>query len=186
MMVTLSVIGVIMAVAVPSFLPGMYRTELHGAADAVATFLGRARMRAMAERRCVKVELVAGSNTPTQLTELRAATYNTFDCDNPGPLIDGAAPLFVVDERLFLEPKAVTVEFRRPAAGALTPEEVIWRPTGWLTSSDSDLSNDDVEIRVRHRNIAGGPDFRVVLADGHGPLCMLDTGVSPPSAPSCF
>jgi len=186
LMIVVVILGIITAIAVPSFVPMLHRSQLQAATESVASFLGKARVRATSERRCVKVVVVTATNTETAMTHLQMQRYNTFDCENPGPLIDSGASLYGVVDNLYIETERVTVEMRRPAGAALGTQELIYRSSGWLHSADATTTDDDVEIRVTHARLSGVQAFRPVLADAHGPICVNEPGVSLGSNPSCF
>lgn len=185
-MLVVAVLGVIVALAAPSFLPMTQRSQLHGSAEALVGFAGRARMRAMAEHRCVKVRVVTATNHAGARTQLEMVRYNTFDCDDPGPLIDSSRPLYELVERLVLDHEPVTVELRRPGGGPLASQEATWRGSGWLLSPDATLTDDSIEVRLRHARLTAPSDFRSVLLDTHGPTCVRPMGASIAAGETCF
>jgi prepilin-type N-terminal cleavage/methylation domain-containing protein len=71
-MVTVAVLGIVAALALPNLTPMIHRLQLSRAGSAVAAFVSQAQTRAMADRRCTRVRVVAG--------ELVSEVANVFDC----------------------------------------------------------------------------------------------------------
>lgn len=73
-MVTVAIVGIIASLALPSVLPLRDAARLLGSADLVATTIVRARLEAMAQKRCVRFTLPTPSSFDIEM-------LNTFDCD---------------------------------------------------------------------------------------------------------
>jgi prepilin-type N-terminal cleavage/methylation domain-containing protein len=193
-MITVVIVGVVAAVATPNLLPAVQQATLDGGGEAVAAFLARARAEAMTSRRCVRVWI------PSTATEdLVAERLNTFDCDIapttlPGGIgIDGTANVWIEFARLRPDAQVLQLSFRQvpssSTSGHLAPgsvsgtptgftgDELRFRPNGRVFSSDATLTDDDAVLEVRHRRLSG--DFKVVLVEGNGLLCVLPRGADP-------
>lgn len=75
-MIVVAILGIIAAIAVPSFLPELRKTQVDNGTESVAAFLSRARVEAMLSKRCVRVWI--DSTNPRRMV---AERLNTFDCD---------------------------------------------------------------------------------------------------------
>jgi prepilin-type N-terminal cleavage/methylation domain-containing protein len=75
-MVVVAILGIIAAIAVPSFLPELRKAHVENSTESVAAFIGRARLEAMTSKRCVRVWI--DSTNPRRMA---AERLNTFDCD---------------------------------------------------------------------------------------------------------
>ena len=88
LMVTLAVLGVIAALAVPSFLDYRARTALRGAGDQLVSMWGDARFEALRRNQMVKVGI---RTTPAGAFCIGAATTTDPDDDTPCDCFDAAA-----------------------------------------------------------------------------------------------
>jgi prepilin-type N-terminal cleavage/methylation domain-containing protein len=190
-MVVVAILGIFAAIATPSLVRQVHRARLDVTAEGVAGFLDAARVEAMASKRCVRVVVVGD-------TALRLERLNTFDCDvDPlsAPRIDGSAAglpstlwkplrtMTVAQEgtRVALDvPPAETSGGAPGSVGAAS--EVRYRPNGRIWGQDLDLANDDGVFVVTHPSLPAR-DFKKILADGAGLLCILPRGVDPPAGP---
>jgi prepilin-type N-terminal cleavage/methylation domain-containing protein len=197
-LITVAIIGIIAALALPNMLPEVQRATLDGAAENVASFVARARSEAMTAKRCVRVWVPSGA-----LHEIVAERLNTFDCDAtpatlPGGIgIDGTATVWEEFTRLRLDSKRLTVAFTQapdssraadlaPGSVVGTPtgftgDEIRFRPNGRVFSDDATvLTNDDAILIVGHLSLPAAADTKQVLVDGNGLICTLTRGASPP------
>lgn len=191
-MVVVSILGVLAALAAPSLLIEVQKATLTSTSDSVASFIVRAQNEAMVSRRCVRVRVTAGGR------ELVADRLNTFDCDNDpasASKIDGTANVFVPVAKLKLESSALVVTFDG-TDGSVVPDEcdpapggagneIRFRPNGRVFSSDNVLTDDDGVLTVRHTTMPAGGDQnrQLVLVNGHGLICVLKRGEALTGAP---
>jgi prepilin-type N-terminal cleavage/methylation domain-containing protein len=195
-LVTVAIIGVLTAVALPNLLPEVARQTLEGGAENVAAFLSRARSDAMSTKRCVRVWV------PTTATnEVVAERLNGFDCDiTPATVvaggIDGSGRVWTEFARLRLDSAALSVAFRQApsssSAAAVAPgsavgapagfdgNELRFRPNGRVFSQDVVFTNDDAVLDVRHRGLPAS-DEKAILVEGNGLLCVFARGEDPPT-----
>lgn len=183
-MIAVAVLGIAMAVAVPSLLPTVQRAQLEGSADKVAAFLAHARSEALASRRCVRV-YIDGART------LRMEKLNTFDCDDApttAPPIAGTA-IWLPITSLDLERSTLTLTMPTAPGDAMpgsVANELRFRSTGRLfaaggtTISTVTPTNDDVVLRVTHSQIHPATQaFKNILVDQNGLICAIARGQSP-------
>jgi prepilin-type N-terminal cleavage/methylation domain-containing protein len=195
--VTLAILGVVAALAIPNLLPAVQQATLDGSGESVAAFLARARSEAMTTKRCVRVWIPS-----TATHDLVAERLNTFDCDRtpatlPGGLgIDGTARVWIEFARLRPDSTTLQLTLRQapssstataPAPGSVagTPAgfpgaEIRFRPNGRVFSNDAatNLTDDDAVVVVRHPRLPTS-DFKAVLVDGSGLICALPRGGEP-------
>ena len=198
-LVTVAIIGIISAIALPNMLPEVQRATVEGATENVASFLARIRSEAMTAKRCVRVWVPSGA-----LHEIVAERLNTFDCDTTpttlpgGTGIDGTATVWEEFTRLRLDSNRLTVTFTQapdssrvanlaPGSAIGTPtgftgDEIRFRPNGRVFSDDAAtvLTNDDAILAVAHLSLPGAANIKRVLVDGNGLICTMPRGVSPP------
>jgi len=172
-MVVVAILSVISALAVPNLLPVMKQVQLSSEADAVAAFLSRAQLEAMAKKRCVKVEITNGGRT------LVASRLNVFDCDiNPGsaPVIESGLGTWI--QFASHTPGTPTISLSFDPAPSESGTEIRFRPSGRLWSADEDVSDDDGVIKVTHGTLTGTNTTKV-LAEAQGLICVLKRGENP-------
>lgn len=202
-MVTVALVGIVAALAVPAMLPEVHKATLEGGAENVASFLARARAEAMTTKRCVRVWVPS-----TATHEIVAERLNTFDCDvTPATLpagigIDGTANVWIEFAHLRLDSRRLAVSFVQvpsssasgaPAPGSVvgtpasfTGNELRFRPSGRIFSNDDvampgRLRNDDAVLRVTHADLVAGTSNRKnILVDSVGLLCVFPRGLNPP------
>jgi prepilin-type N-terminal cleavage/methylation domain-containing protein len=196
-LVTVAIVGIVAALAVPNLLPEVQKATLDGGGENVAAFLSRARAEAMTGKRCVRVWLPSSSRS-----EAVAERLNSFDCDaTPATLpggagIDGTTKVWIEFARLRLDSTALALGFRQApsssTAAALAPgsavgspvgftgDELRFRPNGRVFSNDATttLTDDDAVLVLRHPQL-GATGFKVVLVEGNGLICVLPRGVEP-------
>jgi prepilin-type N-terminal cleavage/methylation domain-containing protein len=186
MMLVVAILAVLAALAVPAMGPTVDVAKLEGGAEIVAAFLTRAQAEAMASKRCVRVRLDA-----TQPGTLVAERLNSFDCDTPdvsapGMLIDASAGLWVELARAKLDASILTIAFdpvpsetSAAALGGGEPDQLRFRPSGRLFSSDATLTDDDGVLKITHAGIAGPARTKKILVEAQGLICVLDRGTDP-------
>jgi len=169
-MMVVAVLGIIAAVAVPSLLPVIQRSELGGATDNVVGFVSRARVQAFSDRRCV--QLLIGAKVAGQRQRLTLRELNTYDCDGTtahaqalatAPRIVAGGDLWLEIDALDIESPNVIVEFVDPLVNAEghTGEELRFRGNGRLWSATANTAGDDMTIRLRHERSGEQKQFRV-------------------------
>lgn len=198
-LVTVAIIGIVAAIALPSMLPEVQKATLEGGAENVASFIARARSEAMTGKRCVRVWIPS-----TALSEVVAERLNNFDCDNnptalPGGAglgIDGTSAVWIELARLRLDSKRLTVAITQapnssraaslaPGSSVGTPagftgDEIRFRPNGRVFSNDAGVfTNDDGIVTVTHGSLASG-GTKQILVDGNGLICTMPRGATPP------
>lgn len=172
--ITVAILGIAAALAVPSLLPLIHRAQLDGATETAANLMARARAEAMYSKRCVRVRVVANV--------LEVDRLNSFDCESPGtaPLVDTGAGTWINIERVRAESPAVT--FTLTDDPAATAGELRIRPNGRSFSNDGgtagDFTNDDALFTVTHPFEPAGTNFRQVLYNGNGLVCAARRGVT--------
>lgn len=184
MMLVVSILAVMAALSVSSMTPTVDTAKLEGAAEALASFLAQAQAEAMASKRCVRVRFNG--------TDVVAERENAFDCDiSPAtaPLIDQSAALWVPFATLRLDNSNVTAialdtipsETTAIALGGTEPNQLRFRPSGRLFSSDAVLTDDDGVFTVTHTGMstAGPARTKKVLVEAQGLICVLQRGVNP-------
>jgi prepilin-type N-terminal cleavage/methylation domain-containing protein len=179
-MVTIAIVGIIAALALPSVLPLRASAQLLGNSDLVATTLVRARFEAMAQKRCVRFR----AETPTTVT---LELLNAFDCDeDPGsaPRPDGASPLWVplLTQPVRLEEGVQVTVIEAPASSpgpAGAPGEIRFRPSGRVFGQDADLTNDSALLEVSSPRGA-----HEIFVQGNGLICRLKGAQTPVSGPA--
>lgn len=174
-MVAVAILGIVAALAVPTLLPVIDRSELGGATDNVLGLVARVRVQAFADRRCVQLLIepkVAGVRQSLVVREL-----NTFDCDgitahaqpiDSAPRVVAGGPLWVEIDRLTFENERIEARFvNHPATltnahgNDLGNEELRFRGNGRVWSPDGVLTDDDVTIELRHRRSGETKRFRI-------------------------
>ncbi len=197
-LVTVAIIGIIAAIALPNMLPEVQKATLEGGAENVASFIARVRSEAMTAKRCVRVWVPS-----TALSEVVAERLNNFDCDNtptalPGGAglgIDGTGAVWIEFARLRLDSKRLTVGITQapnssraaslaPGSAVGTPagftgDEIRFRPNGRVFSNDALFTNDDGIVTVTHGSLASG-GAKKILVDGNGLICTMPRGATPP------
>lgn len=207
-MVVIAILGIIAALAAPSFQPLIYRSEMDYAAEQAASFFHQARMRAISDRRCTRVRIADGGPPAVLVGEV----LNTFDCgdaEHPtqhpstAPRIVSGQPTWREFGRVRLGRTNVSVDWVTAAdadwtdgniaTGEAPPVEdpspdpadagilqVRYRPTGRIYSYDTNVTDDDGLIAVHHARLPD--DRKAVLLESHGPICILPRGVLPGGA----
>jgi prepilin-type N-terminal cleavage/methylation domain-containing protein len=187
-MVVLAILGVVAALALPGMLPMIHKAKLDGAAEIVAGVVVQARTRAMSARRCVRVRLETVAGQPNVVAE----ELRTFDCDvdpSTAPRTDntslGATNLWNEVARARLDTAGISLALNPGASegldewGGPVVYDPVYRATGRLFSSDTNIDDDDVAIELTHAQVAADQNRRYVLLEAHGPVCMLPRGVVP-------
>lgn len=184
-MVSVAIVGIVAALAVPSLLPEIHKAQLEGATESAANVFARARMEAMLAKRCTRIRLV----DPRTLI---AEVLNSFDCESPAnnKRVDTSLALWLEIDTLRPESPSVTFTFAVGSGGQLPAHpggEVRFRPNGRVYSGDGtasaptlDLTNDDGIFVVQHTKLSLASTTRKILIDGTGLICALPRGVTPP------
>ncbi|MEW5849300.1 MAG: prepilin-type N-terminal cleavage/methylation domain-containing protein [Myxococcota bacterium] len=178
-MVVISLVSILVAMGVPGLSPFVGKTKLDGETEAVAGLLAQARSAAMMDRRCVRVR-VTGNRT------LVAEKLNVYDCENPNSspvYINGGGPVWLELDRLTLGDQLTVTWEHEPSE---TPGELRYRPTGRLFSSDTTLTDDDGVLRVTQSTLPSPINQKRILAEAHGPICVLNRGETPPGSAGNF
>lgn len=182
MMLVIGIVAVLAAVSVSTMGTSVDTAKLEGNAEALGSFLAQAQAEAMASKRCVKVRF-SGS-------DLVAERLNSFDCDAPAtaPLIDTSAPLWVpfatfkVDNSVIdLAFDPVPSETTASALGGTEQDQLRFRPSGRLFSSDNLLNDDDGVIKLTHTGMpsSGTGRTKKVLVEAQGLICDINRGTDP-------
>lgn len=192
-MVVVTIIAIVAAIAVPQLLPEVHKARAVGATEIVAATLARARAEAMMGKRCVRVYVDSTNNRRVVVERL-----NTFDCDTtpatfpPGFNnlgLDGTNKVWAPITTVVIDPGtsvALTVAPSDTAAcstpngsAAGTPPGfncsfLIFRPNGrvWTTNVDPD---DDAVFNVTH-NALGAAGGRNILVNSNGNICVYGVG----------
>lgn len=172
-MIVVAMLGVIATLAVPNLQPMLKSEGLVAAGASVAGFVTQARVRAMTDRRCVRVRIDSATNPAVLVAE----KLNAFDCENPSaPLIESTAPLWTEVARLRLEQETLVLSLA--PAPSDTPGELRFRPSGRLFSADDDLNDDDAIVQVRQPALPPSLNLIRVVVDAPGPVCALPPGAA--------
>ena len=196
-MITVSILGIIAAIALPNMLPEVQKATLEGGVDAAASFIARARSEAMTTKRCVRIWIPSKA-----LNQIVAERLNNFDCDNtpaslPGGAgvgIDGTAVVWAEFAALRLDSAQLRVAITQaptsskqaalaPGSAIGTPlgfigDEIRFRPNGRVFSDDTILTDDDAIVSVTHQGLVG--KSKQILIDGNGLICSCGLDVRPP------
>lgn len=202
-MVTVAILGIAMSVALPQILPEVQKAQLDGAGEKVAAFLARARTEAMTSRRCVRV-YIEGAAQPAR-HRLVMERLNSFDCDDDpvtAPKNDGSGDVWKRLAILDLERDTLELSFDPGIPAAERPPDFLtatanfaqnsearFRPSGRLYSRivnlpayPAALRDDDVVVRINHLRMVpsmASQNFKKVLVDAHGLICVLPRGSNP-------
>lgn len=185
MMLVISITAVLAAVSVSTMGPSVDTAKLEGNAEALASFLASAQSEAIASKRCVKVRFATGSST-----ELIGERLNSFDCEAPStaPRIDASKALWVRFASFRVDNAVVTMAFdpapsetSASALGGDEKDQLRFRPSGRLFSSDETLNDDDGVIKLTHTRMptASAGRTKKVLVEGHGLICDVNRGTDP-------
>jgi prepilin-type N-terminal cleavage/methylation domain-containing protein len=170
-MIVVAILGILATIAVPNLQPMLKSEGLIAAGGSIAGFVAQARVRAMTERRCMRVRI----DSATAPAMLVAEKLNAFDCENPSaPLIDTALPLWIEVSRLRLEQETLALSFAPPPSD--TTSEIRFRPSGRTFSADDDLNDDDAIVQVKQPALPAATGFVRVVVDAPGPVCALPPG----------
>jgi prepilin-type N-terminal cleavage/methylation domain-containing protein len=167
MLITVSLLGIIAALAVPAMQPTVAEFRVYSSATAVASFIDDARRRAVAEGRCTRVRSLNGR----LITERRNAT----DCVNL--TLEGwtsAEMTLGLEGPVKLDLQALT----NPGVTPTADHMIIFRPSGRLYGDgDLDTSDDGVRIVMTESQ---AQDFRAVIVTAQGRVCLRNYGLSLP------
>ncbi|MBI1947979.1 MAG: type II secretion system protein [Deltaproteobacteria bacterium] len=203
-MLVVVILGVAAALAIPNLLPEVRKAKVDSGAEAVASFLARARTEAMLSKRCVRAWVDS-----TDARRMSAERLNSFDCDVaaatfPSGYANGLdssgtvwVPLGAAGTLLLESPRLTVSLFDAPAStsgcvaaiGSVsgTPAghpcgEVVFRPNGRVWQQDGFIADpaaaptddDDAVFEVVHGDAP--TEFRRVLVNSNGYICTLDRG----------
>jgi prepilin-type N-terminal cleavage/methylation domain-containing protein len=195
-MVVVSILAIIAALAGPTLGPMKYAIEVDGVTQQVGAFLGRARAEAMAQRRCVRVT-IPGTQPPSVMV---AELLNVYDCDDApatAARANGATPLAAgnlwiefarlridrADIRIAFDPAPPETVTGAPGSTGGNPE-LRFRPTGRLWAPPSVANPGDGVVRVTHQRLPAASSFKEVLVQRHGPICTQQRGVDLSGGPT--
>jgi prepilin-type N-terminal cleavage/methylation domain-containing protein len=185
MMLVIAITAVLAAVSVSTMAPSVDSAKIEGNAEALASFLASAQGEAMASKRCVKVRFATGSTT-----ELIGERLNSFDCEAPAtaPRIDASKALWVPFATFRVDNAVIALAFdpapsetTAAALGAGEQDQLRFRPSGRLFSSDETLSDDDGVIKLTHTRMSSAFAGRSkkVLVEAQGLICDINRGTDP-------
>lgn len=176
-MVTLAILAIVAALAVPSLLPEVQKAQLTTSVDAVAAFIGAARDEAMLQRRCTRLRLDPPDG-PADVLVIESS--NSLTCedvveDRPlaGRRIDPLQPPWVETRRLKLESPRLEASFTAELPVFEIPQ-LRFRPTGRVWTNDSIVSDDNVSLTLLHPVLQRR---RHVLVMSNGFICTPLPGV---------
>ena len=180
MMLVVAILAIMAAIAVPSMSPQVDAAKLEGTAEGIASLLWRAQAEAMSSKRCVRVRLSGA--------DVIAERENSFDCDTAAAasaLIDNTSPLWIQIADFKLDGSLMTAAFSpvpgessAAALGGSEPDQIRFRPSGRLFSSDTNVTNDDGVILITHARMTRGNTVKV-LVESQGLICVLKRGQDP-------
>jgi prepilin-type N-terminal cleavage/methylation domain-containing protein len=195
-MVVVSILAIIAALAAPTLGPMKHAIELDGVSQQVGAFLGRARAEAMAQRRCVRVT-IPGTQPPAVMV---AELLNTYDCDDTpatAARANGATPLSAANlwleiARLRIDRTNIRITFDpappETATGAPgsagTNPELRFRPTGRLFAAPTVANPGDGVVRVSHQLLPAASSFKEILIQRQGSICTQLRGVDLTGGPT--
>ncbi len=169
MMIVVSILGVLAALAVPDLSPAVHNAKLRSSLDEVVNFLERARRNARAEGRCHRVE-VQGNTTMVM------SRRDTADCFTAADLGTGWTEV----ARASVPAQGMTYDMETTAAVAAPASEkfIIFRPNGRLRGDgDLDVKDDGGRIYVTYDKTANiGVD---VIVTSFGRICGNRVGSRP-------
>ncbi|MBI1948208.1 MAG: prepilin-type N-terminal cleavage/methylation domain-containing protein [Deltaproteobacteria bacterium] len=163
MMVVVSILAVLAAIAVPDLTPAVHNAKLRAQIDEVASFIENARRSARGEGRCYRVVQTGAS--------LQMQRRGNADCYTPvnGTLSGGGW-------------SAVAATLTPPAGFTYTlqsvPNELVFRPSGRVRGDgDLDVTDDGARVVIQYARI---PQRHVeVLITSQGRLCPLINAGAP-------
>lgn len=181
-MLVIAIVALLAAVGVSTLGPSIDTAKLEGGAEALASFVAQAQQEAMTSKRCVRITL------PTNKKAV-AERLNSFDCDDEPStaLIDASAgpwvefATFTPDNSavLSIELDPVPSETTAAALGGTEVDQIRFRPSGRLFSSDDDITDDDGVIKITHTGMSGSGNFKKILVEAQGFICDINRGTNP-------
>lgn len=159
-MIVLAILGILAALAVPSFLPITWQSELGLSSEQVASFFHRARMQAMNDRRCTRV-VIDSVGPPAVLIAEVANVYDCGDSLNGGqhpsnaPKLDSTGGTWIEFARLTVGRHNVKVDWYDAGEADWTDDDPATGeapPIGMLaTAEDPTPDPADTRLEVRYR-----------------------------------
>lgn len=167
MLVVVSLLGIISALAVPNIAPTAASYRLHAQTAELAAVIDQARRRAVSEGRCYRVRLSGGS--------IVVEGRNSSDCVNLN--LDGWNTRSAIMGRDGTT--VFTVQSLTDASGVTAADHrIVFRPNGTLWG-DGDLTVTDDGARILLTNTSA-PEQRAVIIQATGRVCTRNHNGSAP------
>lgn len=163
-MVVVSILGLMAAIAVPNLLPLVHAGKLSGASLQLAGFIESARARALAEGRCYRVRVAGSSMIVERRTGTDCVTLSKEGWQGPLRTLPLPGVIFSID--------ATTTDAFDGANNRM-----IFRPSGRLRG-DGDLLTTDDHARVTI-TIPGIADRATVEVMASGRICTQTVATVP-------
>lgn len=183
-MVTMAILSIIAALAVPNMLPEVQKAQLTTSVDAVAAFIGAARDEAMLQRRCTRVRLDPPDG-PSDVLVIETA--NALSCEDvlegrplAGQRVEPLQPPWVESRRLKLESPRLEATFTAEVPVLEIPQ-LRFRPTGRVWTQDTFIDDDSVAITLLHPALG---QRRHVVVRPNGFICTPPPGTIAEGDPS--
>lgn len=157
-MVVISILGIITALAVPNLQPLAQSSRLQATTEQVATFVDTARRRAFNEGRCYRVRA-------TSVTNLVMEARLRSDCVNLGT---SAGEWSAALQSLRTDGVNLALLSLTTSAADGANNRLVFRPSGRLHGDGDLVANDGAVIRLE---VPGGDDKRTVVVTGVGQVC---------------
>lgn len=183
-MVTISILMVIAAIAVPSLLPQVQLAQLSTSVDAVASFAAAARDEAMLARRCTRIRMVAVDVLVVEIANSLSCEETTDGAVVAARRIDPTRPAWQEIRRLKLESPRLDATFVVTPAPLSTLPQLRFRPTGRVWTNDLRVQDDNVAIALLHPVLK---QTRHVVVLNNGFICTPPPGtITNATAPEAF
>ncbi len=168
MLVVVAILGIMAAIAVPNLQPLLRAEALRAAGHSTSAFVSRARMTALAEKRCVRVRIEQATAPAILVTEV----LDSLDCE------DTTSAGWKESARSTFDKGNLTVSF----LSSPPDDELRFRPSGRVFSADLPFASavppaDSVVLGVTHPELAG--DMIRIVVEGTAVICTLGIGTTP-------
>ena len=163
MMIVVSIVGVIAAIAVPNLAPVLDRSRMFAKAEEVAALLDRARLLAYNEGRCHRVRM-NGSNL-----ELQRLSH--ADCWTTGSLADANWETALATLQPSLSGLTFDIDVVPTSGAEVVSGSIIFRPNGRLRGDrDLDTTDDGARVVIEYTKVA--PLEAEIRVASHGRVCV--------------
>lgn len=185
-MITVAILMVIAAIAVPSLLPQVQLAQLSTSVDAVAAFAAAARDEAVLAHRCTRIRMIAIDVLVVEMANTLTCEETTDGAVPVAARLDKTKPAWIEVRRLKLESPRLDASFLAVQAPLMTLPQLRFRPTGRIWANDVRVQDDNIAMALFHPVLR---ETRHVLVMNNGFICTPPPGTisnaTPPAAYSC-